>query len=197
MFENSFSRRSLLQGAAAAAAWLGLSRFGSAQPTLAPTPEVPDHDEPTPAEEEGPFFKPKSPERRSIREGVKGTTLLVEGRVLSTEGKPIPGALLEFWHCDADGVYDNTGFKLRGHQHADKDGRFTLETIVPGVYPGRCRHIHVKVQAPHGPMLTSQLYFPGEERNKQDHLYMKQLEMKLSTEDAAKSGKFDFVVRTA
>src|SRR5689334_10727029 len=106
MNENPLSRRSLLQGAAAAAAAFGLSRFGSAQPMLEPTPDVPDHDDPTPAEEAGPFFKPKSPQRKSIREGVKGTKLMVEGQVLTTGGKPVVGALVDFWHCDEEGNYD-------------------------------------------------------------------------------------------
>ncbi len=48
-------------------------------------------------------------------------------------------------------------------QFADASGRFSLETIVPGAYGGRTRHIHVKVQAPDSPVLTTQLYFPGEE----------------------------------
>ncbi len=42
-----------------------------------------------------------------------------------------------------------------------RQGRYTLETIVPGEYPGRTQHIHVKVQAPNGPILTTQIYFPG------------------------------------
>ena len=60
------------------------------------------------------------------------------------------------------GNYDNVGFRLRGHQFTDAEGRYPLQTIVPGLYPGRTRHIHVKVQAPNGPILTTQLYFPNE-----------------------------------
>ena len=71
-------------------------------------------------------------------------------------------------------------------------------TIVPGLYPGRTRHIHVKVQAPNGPVLTTQLYFPGEPRNAGDSIFQKETLMAVS--DASGGGKdatFDFVVRTA
>ena len=50
-------------------------------------------------------------------------------------------------------------------------GNYTLETVVPGLYPGRTRHIHVKVQAPNGPVLTTQLYFPNEPRNATDGIF--------------------------
>jgi len=60
----------------------------------------------------------------------------------------VGGALLDFWQADAAGDYDNTGFRLRGHQFSGADGRFRLATVVPGLYPGRTRHIHVKVQRP-------------------------------------------------
>jgi protocatechuate 3,4-dioxygenase beta subunit len=194
--KQTVSRRALLQASAGLAAAVGLSKFAAAAGHREPTPEIADHDEPTPAETEGPFFKPKSPERKSLREGVKGSSLVVEGQVLSTNGKPIKGALVDFWHCDGEGVYDNAGFKLRGHQYTDKQGRYRLETVVPGVYPGRARHIHVKAQAPNGPVLTTQLYFPGEERNHTDSLYTDKLALTLSMKDGAKLGLFDFVLRT-
>jgi protocatechuate 3,4-dioxygenase beta subunit len=128
-----------------------------------PTPACSDgDDEPTPSETEGPYFKPNSPERASLLEsGLGGTRLTVQGRVLSTACAPIAGALLDFWQADDSGNYDNAGFRLRGHQYTDASGRFTLETIVPGLYPGRTRHVHVKAQAPNGPIVTTQLYFPN------------------------------------
>ncbi len=59
---------------------------------------------------------------------------------------PLANALLDFWQCDDAGVYDTRGFKLRGNQFTDAEGRYRLDTIVPGLYPGRTRHIHVKLQ---------------------------------------------------
>ncbi|MGH2608461.1 MAG: hypothetical protein ACRDHF_05170, partial [Tepidiformaceae bacterium] len=122
--------------------------------TLAPTPACADDDDPTPAQTEGPFFTPDSPERTVLFEsGMAGTTLLLTGAVVSTGCEPIAQALVDFWQCDDAGEYDNAGYTLRGHQFTDANGNYRLETIVPGLYPGRTRHIHVKVQAPNEPIL--------------------------------------------
>ena len=110
---------------------------------------------------------------------------------------PAPNALLDFWHCDDAGVYDNEGYRLRGHQFTDDDGRFTLETIVPGVYPGRTRHIHVKVQAAVGPVLTTQLYFPDEPGNERDGIFDPLLVMDIepaSEDNDEVTGFFTFIV---
>ena len=109
----------------------------------------------TPRQTEGPFFTPKSPKRASLLEGGEKSRFLLTGTVLGAQCKPVPNALLDFWHSDEEGAYDNRGFRYRGHQHADAQGRFRLETIVPAQYPGRTRHFHVKVQAPGGPVLTT------------------------------------------
>jgi protocatechuate 3,4-dioxygenase beta subunit len=145
----------------------------------------------TPRQTEGPFFTPNSPRRLSLLEGGEKTRLVLVGSVLTPECKPVPNALLDFWHSDEQGAYDNRGSRYRGHQHADAQGRYRLETIVPALYSGRTRHIHVKVQAPGGRVLTTQLYFPGEAGNKRDGLYEAELEMKL----AKGEGRFDFVVQ--
>lgn len=164
----------------------------------APTPACGDDGKPTPRQMEGPFYTPRSPLRTSLLEpGVRGTRLLLSGRVLATDCTPLPGALLDFWHCDAGGAYDNAGFLLRGHQFADAQGRFELETIVPGNYPGRVRHIHVKVQARNGPVLTTQLYFPDEPGNKRDFLFRPDLLMTLADGENGKAGGFDFVLRAS
>ena len=115
----------------------------------------------TPRQTEGPYFTRDSPERATLLEpGIAGQRLVLSGTVLSLDCRPLAGALLDFWQADADGAYDNQGYRLRGHQFTDADGRYRLETVVPGLYPGRTRHIHVKVQSKGGPVLTTQLYFP-------------------------------------
>lgn len=164
---------------------------------LEPTPACGSPEEMTPAVTEGPYFTPNSPEKSSLLEqGMKGTKLTVVGYVVSTACKPVAHALLDFWQADADGQYDNKGFTLRGHQYTDDKGKFTLETIVPGLYPGRTRHIHVKVQAPNGPVLTSQLFFPNEAGNSKDGIYNKALLMDIkSTADGSQSGTYQFVVK--
>jgi protocatechuate 3,4-dioxygenase beta subunit len=165
--------------------------------TLPATPACgDDDDEPTIAQTEGPYYTPNTPERASLIEpGVTGTRLIVAGYVLTTDCKPVARALLDFWHADDGGAYDNAGYRLRGHQFADDQGRYQLETIVPGLYTGRTRHIHVKVQAPNQPVLTTQLYFPDEPGNARDGIYNAALLLE-DLQDAAdgKISAFNFVL---
>ncbi len=150
---------------------------------------------PTPAQTEGPFFKAGSPERKSLVEpDIAGTRLALTGRVLTVDCKPVAGALLDFWQADASGAYDNRGYRLRGHQLAGADGRYFLDTILPGEYPGRTAHIHVKIQAPGRAALTTQLYFPGRARNQQDSIFDPALVMDVRDTADGKRASFDFVV---
>jgi protocatechuate 3,4-dioxygenase beta subunit len=148
----------------------------------------------TPEQTEGPFFSTGSPERADLSAGVDGTHLVVAGVVLSTDCQPLAGAKLDFWQADDSGEYDNSGYTLRGHQFADAQGGYRLETVVPGLYPGRTRHIHVKVQAAKQPVLTTQLYFPGEARNRSDSIFDDALLMAVADDGAGKSATFDFVL---
>jgi protocatechuate 3,4-dioxygenase beta subunit len=142
---------------------------------------------------EGPYYTPGSPERISLLEpGVPGSPITLTGRVLDTNCKPIAGAWIDFWQTDGDGVYDNAGYKLRGHQFTDKDGNYRLQTVMPGEYPGRTLHIHVKVKAPGGPELTSQLFFPRAAGNATDGIFSDALVVRMTSTDSA---VFDFVVR--
>lgn len=206
--ENSsseISRKGLLK-AALLAAPLPLLVGGGAVPALArdhvnagrrltPTPYCDDGDEPTIPQTEGPYFTPGSPERKSIiQPGTPGTRLTVSGFVFGLSCKPIANALLDFWQCDVNGAYDNIGYRFRGHQFSTSQGAFELSTIVPGLYPGRTRHIHVKVQAPNEPILTTQLYFPGEPRNNTDTIFDPRLLMNVRQVGSAKEGTFDFVL---
>jgi len=172
------------------------SSDATATPVLAPTPSCADDDlEATLSQTAGPFYTPEAPERRSLLEpGLPGTRLVVTGYVYDTACQPVPGALLDFWQADDAGVYDNTGFRLRGHQFADQDGRFELETIVPGLYPGRTRHIHVMAQAPEQPVLTTQLYFPDEPDNARDGIFNPALVIDLQDAATGLLGFFTFVL---
>lgn len=164
--------------------------------SLPPTPACgDDDDEPTPEQTEGPYFTPNSPERASLVEpGMPGTPLTVTGTVLTTDCRPVAGALLDFWHADDAGAYDNVGYRLRGHQFTGADGRYSLETIMPGLYTGRTQHIHVKVQAPNQPVLTTQLYFPDVPANANDGIFDPVLVMALQDAGAGKAGSFDFAL---
>jgi protocatechuate 3,4-dioxygenase beta subunit len=151
----------------------------------------------TVAETEGPYFKTNSPERTSLLDDTtQGTVLTIGGQVLAPDGTPIANALLDFWQADPSGQYDNSGYTLRGHQYTDANGNYTLTTVVPGLYPGRTRHIHVKVQAPNGPVFTTQLFFPGEARNSTDGIFDPSLVLNTQTtaDGTSESANFNFVV---
>ena len=192
------SRREFLKVAAGLSALAAGSRALDAAGQgreLRPTPSCPGSPAPTGRQTEGPYFKPDSPLRASLLEpGIVGTQIVVTGMVLSTTCQPIARALIDVWHADDRGGYDNTGFRLRGHQFTDDQGRYRLETIVPGVYVGRTRHVHVKVQPPNRPVLTTQLYFPGEAVNARDPIFSPELVMRVTEATTGKAGTFDFVV---
>jgi protocatechuate 3,4-dioxygenase beta subunit len=150
----------------------------------------------TPAQTEGPYYTPNSPERASLIEsGMGGTKLILTGYVLTTDCQPIAKARLDFWQADDQGAYDNVGYRLRGQLFTDESGRYTLETILPGEYPGRPPHIHVKVQAPNGPVLTSQIYFPGMAANERDSIFDPALLADVQETADGKMATFNFVVR--
>jgi protocatechuate 3,4-dioxygenase beta subunit len=86
---------------------------------------------------------------------------------------------------------------LRGHQFASREGGYRLRTIVPARYTGRTAHIHVKVQAPNRPVLTTQLYFPDEPGNARDPLFRRELVMRVTRSGDAPQGRFDFVLDIA
>ena len=203
MNEHELTRRRLLElgltlppVAALFAGADALVRDAGATPLLAATPTILDADDPTPELTEGPYFTASSPRRRSIvPAGATGTRLVLSGRVLTTAGKPVPGALIDFWQCDARGVYDNSGYRFRGHQFTDARGRYTLTTVVPGLYPGRTKHIHVKTQAPRRSVLTTQLFFPGVGGNRADGIFMPEcLVTGWRMVNGRRVARFDFVL---
>ena len=171
---------------AAAAAPAALAQPGP----LAPTPGC-RPGRATAAQTEGPFYSPRTPLKTNFRADAPGQPIVLEGYVLGADCRPLAGAWLDFWHADATGGYDNTGYRLRGHQKADAQGHYRLETILPAVYPGRTRHIHVKLSAQEGGrILTTQAYFPGEPGNGRDSLYKPELEAR----HAGDALRMDFVL---
>ncbi len=126
---------------------------------------------------------------------MSGTRLIVTGYVFTTDCQPVARAWLDFWQADDRGAYDNTGFRLRGHLFTDEQGRYQLETIVPGEYPGRTQHIHVKVQVANGPILTTQIYFPGEPGNARDSIFNPALLANVQDTADGTIATFNFVVQ--
>ncbi len=132
----------------------------------------------TPAQTEGPYFVDTRLERSDIRvdpaDGSRrpGVPLALALRIVDGGCIPLAGALVDLWHCDADGAYSDVtdphfstrGRRfLRGYQTTGADGVARFTTIYPGWYPGRAVHIHFKVRATDAsgrPLeFTSQLYF--------------------------------------
>ena len=196
MIETRFSRRAMLSaGAIGVLGGLAWQRAQAQQSLLPVTSQCSDGDEPTPRQTEGPYFTPNSPERANlIEDGMPGERIALAGFVLDRRCRPVAGALLDLWHCDAAGVYDNDGYRLRGHQFSDAQGRFVFETIVPGKYPGRTRHYHVKVQAPGRNILTTQLYFPGEPGNEGDRIFDPSLLLDIPLGRSPNLARYDFVL---
>ncbi|WID98024.1 intradiol ring-cleavage dioxygenase [Bosea vestrisii] len=162
---------------------------------LPATPACEGHATATPRQTEGPFFTPSSPQRADLRADGNGTLLVLSGFVLTRQCRPVAGALLDFWHADADGQYDNRGFRFRGHLFSDQQGRYQFITRAPGLYTGRTRHLHVKVRAgTQSPVLTTQLYFPDEPGNRRDGLFDQKLLMSLRLAEGGQLGRFDFVL---
>ena len=198
MTDPTYTRKRLLELGVVLPAGIALAgradSFGT--PALAATPQIVDADDPTPELTEGPYFTPSSPKRRSIvPAGAAGTWLTLTGRVLTTSGKPVKNALIDFWQADARGVYDNSGYRFRGHQLTDANGHYTLFSVVPGLYAGRTKHIHVKVQAPRKPVLTTQLFFPSVAGNRSDGIFNAEcLIGGWRLVHGRRMGRFDFVL---
>lgn len=150
---------------------------------------------PTLAQTEGPYYTAGAPEKPDFTEaGMAGTRLVLSGRVVDTACAPIAGATVDLWHADASGAYDNAGYRLRGYVLSDAEGRWSVTTIVPGRYPGRTEHIHVKVTPPGGTTLTSQLYFPGSGGNDGDGIYDASLLLAMGGTADALTATYTFVV---
>jgi protocatechuate 3,4-dioxygenase beta subunit len=166
------------------------------QQTQPPTPACGEDGAATQEQTEGPFFKPRSPERADLREaGTGARNVELSGQVLTRACQPVARALVELWHADEKGNYDQRGNRYRGHVFTDNDGRYRFLTIMPALYPGRTRHYHVKVQAPNRPVLTTQLYFPADgEANRRDGLFRRELLMRVTQASEALSARFDFVL---
>jgi protocatechuate 3,4-dioxygenase beta subunit len=146
---------------------------------------------------EGPYYKANPPQNASLRTaGVAGTPLTLTGYVVSRSCQPIANAKLDFWQADGNGTYDNSGYTLRGWQVTDANGAYRLETVIPGLYPGRTEHIHFKVTV-NGTTHTSQLFFPGVAQNASDSIYSSQMVIKLNAATSPVTGTYTFVVNVA
>jgi protocatechuate 3,4-dioxygenase beta subunit len=146
---------------------------------------------PTPAQTAGPFYPlalPPDSDNDLIhiagRDGkAKGTVTYVGGRVLDPDGRPVAGARVEIWQCDANGRYHyvrddradpplDDNFQGYGQTTTDGTGGYRFVTIRPVPYPGRTPHIHFAVSGSGFPRFITQMYVAGEPQNERDGLLM-------------------------
>jgi protocatechuate 3,4-dioxygenase beta subunit len=146
----------------------------------------------TPPVPEGPFYKDEKLNRVDIAEHKKGTPIEYIFKVEDKNCKPLEGAIVDIWQCDADGHYSDYEREktlgetwLRGYQKTGKDGVCRFTSIFPGWYTGRITHMHVKVHSEGNPILTTNLFFKKETENKihQTSLYPKGPNPTLLTQD--------------
>ena len=135
----------------------------------------------------GPYYwegAPELPAGANLAVDVKGEPAFYSGRVLSSDGKPIAGALLDVWSGDGEGTYDmqmegDVGMKARGRLRTDAEGRYSFRSIKPeyypvptdgpvgimlnkmGRHPMRPGHIHMIVSAPGHHAITTHLFAAG------------------------------------
>jgi len=143
----------------------------------------------TPQQTEGPFYPTSFPadmdndlvQVRGQQAQAMGTVLHLEGRLLDLNGKPVDGALVEIWQCDAQGLYDHprqpgrerrdSAFQGYGRMLVKADGHYSFRTLKPVAYAGRSPHIHFKVGTATGRSLTSQFYIAGDPGNERDGVF--------------------------
>ena len=210
----SILRRSIVRGSLASlclslipAAWAGSARLV-----------------PTPAQATGPFYPDSFPDdvdndlvqAASAARHAQGHVTHIVGQVLDTNAKPVAGARIEIWQCDALGRYihsgdadrgpSDPGFQGYGRTIVAADGMYSFRTIRPVPYPGRAPHIHFAVVAQDGRRLETQMYVADEKMNARDVLYRRlrnqsarqALTVALAPapeiENGALAGRFDIVL---
>ena len=123
----------------------------------------------------GPYFVQGSPIRTIIAHSNEpGQRLFLSGRILQNDCEtPISGAMIEVWHANDAGCYsinldcttgnpENDDYNLRGKMFSNESGYYAFETILPGHYANRPKHIHIIITTPNEEVLVSQIYFEGD-----------------------------------
>lgn len=124
---------------------------------------------PTQADALGPFFRDGAPSRMVIADAAEpGERMVITGRVVDEDCRPVAAALLDVWQADMNGDYDldSVEYRLRGQVLTGEDGAYRIETIRPGNYPDlggvRPAHLHFMIGKPGFRQVATQLYFEGD-----------------------------------
>ena len=118
----------------------------------------------------GPFYRPDAPTRNDLTyKGLEGNIVEIKGKVMKADCvTPLKNALVEIWHCNKKGSYDNdsNNFNQRAKWFTNENGEYSFKTILPGKYLNgkvyRPAHIHFRVTEENSKELISQLYFTGD-----------------------------------
>ena len=119
---------------------------------------------------QGPFYTAGPPDIQSnqlAEASEPGTRLIVSGVVRNLDcTELIHDTVIDVWHADDAGAYDNVGYNLRGKAYSNAQGFYLFETVQPGKYLNgsqyRPSHIHFKITPPGYPTVITQLYFEGD-----------------------------------
>jgi len=119
---------------------------------------------------QGPFYLGNAPvisNNQLASQSEPGTRLIISGIIQTLDcSAVIPNTLLDVWHANDAGAYDNAGYNLRGMTYSNAQGYYLFETILPGKYLNgpsyRPRHLHFKITPPGFPTIITQLYFQGD-----------------------------------
>jgi protocatechuate 3,4-dioxygenase beta subunit len=148
----------------------------------------------TPTTEDGPMYPPEPiPRRADLTNGgkAKGELLILMGVVHDHRRTPVSGAIVEIWQSDSNGYYDHPrargsdaldehwkierndldpNFRYFGSVETDTNGVYWFQTIRPLSYRvfgfHRAAHIHMKVRSMNHGVLTTEVYFPGDDEEK-------------------------------
>ena len=168
-------------------------------------------EDPTTADILGPFYRPGAPMRTDlVRPGTKGEILHFGGTIFNKDGKtPAKNAFVEIWHCNENGVYDNTSddYIYRAAWKTSGDGKYNFRTIRPVPYSAsqvswRPAHIHMRISGTGEQDLVTQIYFkgdkyiPGDSSSSDPRSLNRILEVS-KNEKNEKMVKFDIVLRDA
>lgn len=182
----------------------------------------------TPEQPKGPFYPLTIPDDSNLDltrvegrvQSAKGEVVIVKGRVIGENCKPIAGAVVEIWQACHTGKYNHPSdtsqnsldpdFQYYGLVRTNKSGEYQFKTVLPGAYNAtqdwvRPPHIHFKVSLRGYTELITQLYFKGEKLNKHDRI-LQQLapsEQKSvvipftkNSESSVKEGVFDITLKS-